>query len=258
VNDALSLTSADVGVAMGKIGTEVAKEASDIVLLDDNFGSIVSGVEEGKNIYKTIKRVILYLFSTSLGEVLTIIGAILLGFPLPILAAQILWLNLVTDGFLDVALAMEPKGENLLGKKSAQKKASFVDKLMVFRMFTMALPMAIGTLYLFSHNYEADLQKAWTISLTTLAVFQWFNAWNCRSQVKSIFSINPFSNKFLVGSTGVVIGLQLLAVYNPFFQKVLRTVPLDGKDWVIIAGVAFSVVIVEELRKIIYKKFNLS
>lgn len=254
VNDALSLTSADVGVAMGKIGTEVAKEASDIILLDDNFGSIVSGVEEGRNIFKTIKRVILYLFSTSLGEVLTIIGAILLGFPLPILAAQILWLNLVTDGFLDMALAMEPKGDNLLKKKFFQKNAGFVDKPMVFRMFTMALPMAIGTLYLFSQNYEVDLQKAWTISLTTLAVFQWFNAWNCRSQIKSVFTSNPFSNKFLVGAIGIVIGLQLLAIYNPFFQKVLRTIPLDGKDWLVIIAVAFSVVLVEELRKLVRNK----
>ena len=254
VNDVLSLTSADVGVAMGKIGTEVAKEASDIILLDDNFGSIVSGVEEGRNIFKTIKRVILYLFSTSLGEVIAIIGAILLGFPLPILAAQILWLNLVTDGFLDVALAMEPKGNNLLGNKSVQRKSGFVDKLMVLRMFTMALPMAIGTLYLFSQNYEADLSRAWTISLTTLAVFQWFNAWNCRSQIKSIFTSNPFSNKFLVGATGIVIWLQLLAVYNPFFQKVLQTVPLGGKDWLVIATVAFSIVVVEELRKVAFRR----
>jgi Ca2+-transporting ATPase len=253
VNDALSLTSADVGVAMGKIGTEVAKESADIILLDDNFGSIVSGVEEGKNIYKTIKRVILYLFSTSLGEVLTIIGAILLGFPLPILAAQILWLNLVTDGFLDVALAMEPKGDNPLGKKSFKNKTYFVDKWMVLRMFTMALPMAIGTLYLFAQNYQVDLSKAWTISLTTLAVFQWFNAWNCRSQSKSIFTSNPFSNKFLLGATGIVIGLQMLAVYNPFFQKVLRTVPLEGRDWIVIISVAFSIVLVEEFRKVIFR-----
>lgn len=253
VNDALSLTSADVGVAMGKIGTEVAKEASDIIILDDNFGSIVSGVEEGKNIYKTIKRVILYLFSTSLGEVLIIIGAILLGFPLPILAVQILWLNLVTDGFLDMALAMEPKGESLLGKKSVKNKTGFIDKLMVFRMFTMALPMAVGTLYLFAQNYEVDLPKAWTISLTIMAVFQWFNAWNCRSQSKSIFASNPFSNKFLVGATGIVIGLQLLAIYNPFFQKVLRTVPLDREDWFSIISIAFSIVITEELRKLAQK-----
>jgi len=256
VNDALSLTSADVGVAMGRIGTEVAKEASDIILLDDNFGSIVFGVEEGKNIYRTIKRVILYLFSTSLGEVLTVIGAILLGFPLPILAAQILWLNLVTDGFLDMALAMEPKGNNLLETEFSQKRPGFVDKKMLLRMFTMALPMAIGTLWLFSQNYQADLSKAWTISLTTLAVFQWFNAWNCRSQSKSIFTSNPFSNKFLVGATGIVIGLHLLAVYNPFFQKVLRTVPLKGGDWIVILIVAFSVIAFEELRKAVYRKKN--
>ena len=253
VNDALSLTAADVGVAMGKIGTEVAKEASDIILLDDNFGSIVSGVEEGRNIFKTIKRVALYLFSTSLGEVLTIIGAILLGFPLPILAAQILWLNLVTDGFLDVALAMEPKGDNLLGGKVSQGKSGFVDKLMILRMFAMAIPMAIGTLLLFNQNYHTDLSKAWTISLTTLAVFQWFNAWNCRSQIKSIFYSNPFSNIYLVGATGIVIGLQLLAVYNPFFQKVLRTVPLDGRDWLVIIAVSFSIILVEELRKFAFR-----
>ncbi len=256
VNDALSLVSSDVGVAMGKIGTEVAKEASDIVLLDDNFGSIVNGVEEGRNIYKNIKKVILYLFSTSVGELLTIFGALFLGFPLPLLAAQILWLNLVTDGFLDVALAMEPKEEKLLNRAFQSSKKWLVDKLMAVRIFAMSIPMAVGTLFLFSRIYQTDLSKAWTISLTTLAVFQWFNAWNCRSEDKSIFRINPFSNKFLVGATGIVIGLQMLAVYNPFFQKVLRTVPLSGKDWLIIVAVAFSIVFVEELRKAIYRKFS--
>ncbi|MFA5777113.1 MAG: HAD-IC family P-type ATPase [Parcubacteria group bacterium] len=250
VNDALSLTAADIGIGMGKIGTEVAKEASDIILLDDNFGSITHGVEEGRNIFDSIKKVVLYLFSTSLGEVFVILGALFIGFPLPILAAQILWLNLVTDGFLDMALAMEPKEG---GKSGIYRKTFIVDKLMLQRMFFMALPMAIGTLYLFSQNYQTDIAKAWTISLTTLAVFQWFNAWNCRSESSSIFKMNPFSNKFLVGATGVVIGLQLLAVYNPFFQKVLRTVPLSGKDWAVIAGVAFSIVIIEELRKIVFR-----
>ncbi len=247
VNDALSLTAADIGIGMGKIGTEVAKEAADILLLDDNFGSISYGVEEGRNIFISIKKVILYLFSTSLGEVMVLLGAIALGFPLPILAVQILWLNLVTDGFLDVALAMEPKEE--LGN-TAYKKTAIIDKLMLKRMFLMAISMGVGTLYFFSRIYEVDIAKAWTVSLTMLAVFQWFNAWNCRHETKSIFQMNPFSNKFLVGATAIVVSLQFLAVYNPFMQKILRTVPLTVKEWLIIFAWALLIIFVEEIRKV--------
>ncbi len=249
VNDAPSLVAADLGVAMGNIGTEVAKEAADIVLLDDNFGSIVSAIEEGRSIYKTIKKVILYLFSTSIGEVLTITGALFLGLPLPILAAQIIWLNFVTDGFLDVSLAMEPKEEGLLLGKFERPKKYIVDKLMMQRMFRMALPMMFGTLFLFQRYADIDIEKAWTISLTTLAVFQWFNAWNCRSELKSIFQMSPFSNRFLLGSTLIVVILQLLAVYTPTLQKILHTVPLELFDWIIIIPIALSIVFVEEIRK---------
>ena len=254
VNDAPSLVAADLGVAMGKIGTEVAKEASDIVLLDDNFGSIVSAVEEGRSIYRTIKKVILYLFSTGWGEALTIIGALLLGYPLPLLPAQIIWLNFVTDGFLDVALAMEPKEEGLLRGNFERPKKYLVDKLTVQRMFMMAVPMMIGTLFLFKGYFEDDIAKAWTISLTTLAVFQWFNAWNCRHESKSIFQMNPFSNKFLVGATLTVIFLQLLVIYNPLMQKFLRTTPLDLSEWLVIILVAASIVLVEEIRKFFYRR----
>jgi Ca2+-transporting ATPase len=254
VNDAPSLVAADLGVAMGSIGTEVAKEASDIVLLDDNFGSIVSAVEEGRSIYKTIKKVILYLFSTSLGEVLTITGALFLGVPLPILAAQIIWLNFVTDGFLDVSLAMEPKEKGLLRDNFERPKKYLVDRKMAQRMILMALPMAIGTLYLFTNNYQEDITKAWTISLSLLAAFQWFNAWNCRSEEKSIFQMNPFSNKFLIGATALVITLQMFAVYNPFMQKFLRTTALDLSDWMIIIPIAASIVLVEEVRKLLHRR----
>ena len=254
VNDAPSLVAADLGVAMGKIGTEVAKEASDIVLLDDDFGSIVSAVEEGRSIYKTIKKVILYLFSTSLGEVLTITGALFLGYPLPLLAAQIIWLNFVTDGFLDVAIAMEPKEEGLLRGNFERSKKYLLDKLMTQRMFVMAMPMIIGTLFLFKEYFENDLTKAWTISLTTLAVFQWFNAWNCRHESKSIFQMNPFSNKFLMWAILIVISLQLLAVYHPVMQKFLHTSPLDFSEWLIIIPVASSVIFFEEIRKFFYRR----
>lgn len=254
VNDAPSLVAADLGVAMGKIGTEVAKEASDIVLLDDNFGSIVSAVEEGRSIFKTIKKVILYLFSTSWGEALTITGALFLGYPLPLLPAQIIWLNFVTDGFLDVALAMEPKEKELLCGNFERPKKYLVDKLMAQRMFVMAVPMMIGTLFLFRGYFENDLAKAWTMSLTTLAVFQWFNAWNCRHESKSIFQMNPFSNKFLVAATAVIILLQLAALYTPFLQKVLRTTPLEFSEWLMIVPIAASIILVEEIRKFFYRR----
>ncbi|MFZ1987542.1 MAG: HAD-IC family P-type ATPase [Minisyncoccia bacterium] len=254
VNDAPPLVAADLGVAMGKIGTEVAKEAADIILLDDNFGSIVSAVEEGRSIYKTIKKVILYLFSTSLGEVSVITAALLLGYPLPILAAQIIWLNFVTDGFLDVSLAMEPKEEGLLSGKFEHPKKYLVDTLMLWRMACMALPMMVGTLFLFQGYVENDLEKAWTISLTTLAVFQWFNAWNCRSESKSIFQMNFFSNKFLIGATTLVVLFQILAVYNPLLQKILHTVPLTLSEWLLIIPVAASIVFVEEIRKFFYRR----
>lgn len=253
VNDAPSLVAADLGVAMGQIGTEVAKEAADIVLLDDNFGSIVSAVEEGRSIYKTIKKIILYLFSTSVGETLTITGALFLGYPLPILPGQIIWANFVTDGFLDVALAMEPKEPGLLRGNFERPKKYLVDKLMAKRVILMALPMTLGALWLFQSYLAVNLGKALTMSFTVLVVFQWFNAWNCRSEDKSIFQMNPGSNKFLVGATLMVISLQLLAIYHPIMQNLLHTVPLGLRDWLTIIAIASSIILVEEIRKLFYR-----
>ena len=249
VNDAPSLAAADLGVSMGRMGTEVAKEASDIILLDDNFGSIVSAVEEGRSIYQSIRKVILYLFSTSAGETLTLIGALLLGLPLPLLAAQIIWLNFVTDGFLDVALAMEPKEPGLLKRAFARPKRYLVDWRMGRRIALVSVVMMCGTLYLFKDYVGVDMTKAWTISLTTLAVFQWFNAWNCRSDTKSIFQMNPFSNMYLIGATAIVIVLQFLALHTPFLQSILHTTPLSWNEWVMILVIASSIIVAEEVRK---------
>lgn len=258
VNDAPSLVAADLGVAMGITGTEVAKEASDIVLLDDNFGSIVSAIEEGRGIYQTIKKVIVYLVSTSVGEVLVITGSLIIGLPLPLLAAQIIWLNFITDGFFIPALAMEPRENNLLKTKFERTNKYLVDKAMAKRMFLMAAPMTIFTLIIFAATFEADLAKAMTVSLTLLAVFQWFNAWNCRSESRSVFSINPWSNRFLIAGTFVALAFQLLAVYHPFFQKFLHTVPLDLSDWMIIVTLATSIILVEEVRKFFARRHNRS
>ncbi|HDQ16507.1 MAG TPA: HAD family hydrolase [Candidatus Vogelbacteria bacterium] len=261
VNDALSLVAADLGVAMGKIGTEVAKEAADIVLLDDNFSSIVSAVEEGRSIYQTIRKVVLYLFSTSIGEVLTICGAILLGWPLPLLASQIIWLNFVTDGFLVAALAFEPKEKNLLGKDFRQPPKWLVDKKMGFRIFLMSTTMMVGTLIFFGSVLPAgasaitdeqfDLTYAWTISLTVLAVYQWFNVWNCRSDKESVFSMRFWDNKYLILATIVVVFLHLSIIYIPLGQTIMRTSALSFSDWFFVIVIASSIIAVEEIRKIV-------
>lgn len=256
VNDAPSLVAADLGVSMGKIGTEVAKEASDIVLLDDNFASIIAAIEEGRSIYKTIKKVILYLFSTSLGEALVILTAILLGYPLPLSPAQIIWLNFVTDGFLVVAIAMEQKESGLLKKKFSKQNKYLVDKIMSQRIIIMGVIMLIGTMFLFNMYSSYSIVKSMTIALTVLAVFQWFNAWNCKNETESILNKNIFSNKFLIAMTGVVIILQLLIVYNPILQSVFKTVPLNINEWILIISVASSIILVEEIRKLIYRIYS--
>lgn len=258
INDAPSLVAADLGVAMGKIGTEVAKEASDIILLDDNFANIVFAAEEGRNIYKTIKKATVYLLSTSLGEVLSILVALALGFPLPLLPTQIIWLNFVTDGFLTIALALEPREEGLMDEKFVKPKKYLIDKGMGFRMFLMGGVMMLGTIWLFKQYLDnGDMVKAWTISLTILAVFQWFNVWNCRSEEKSIFKTNPFSNKFLIISMVAVILAQIAAVYMPFFQRILKTSPLTLREWGIIILISSSIVILEELRKLFYRYYKI-
>lgn len=249
VNDAPSLVAADLGVSMGRVGTEVAKEASDIILLDDNIATMVAAVEEGRNMFKSVQRVILYLFSTNFAELIVIIGALALGFALPMLPAQILWLNLVTDGFLVVALAMEPKGKGLLSKKFIRGKNIF-NKEIFFRSLFMVVPMVFGTLFLFGKTFEMDIVKGMTVALTTLAVFQWMNAWNCRMEDESIFNSNILSNPYLVFGTIASIGFQLLAVYTPFFQKILKTTALSLADWGIIVIIGLSIVVVEETRKI--------
>jgi P-type Ca2+ transporter type 2C len=250
VNDAPSLVAADLGVAMGKVGTEVAKEASDIILLDDNFGSMVSAIEEGRNIYRTVKKAVLYLFSTSLGEIFAISVAMFAGYPLPILAVQIIWLNFITDGFLTVAWAMEPHEPGLLKGKMGRGARKLIDGQAVRRSLLMGVVMMIGTLVLFDYYYQIDMVKAWTVSLTVLAVFQWFNAWNCRDAYRSVFN-QMTSNLYLIAATVVVIGLQLLAVYHPLFQKYLKTTSLSFNEWLLIIGVSLSIVLVEEVRKLI-------
>ncbi len=242
VNDALSLAAADLGVSMGNIGTEVAKEASDIIITDDNFGSIVSGIEEGRGIYATIKKVVLYLLSTSIGELFTIVAAISLLLPVPLTASQIIWLNFVTDGFLVVALAMEPRISMLNNR--INKKNKIIDRFMVERMFVQGITMMFGTVWLFSLYLSEGFAMASTVALTVLAIFQWFNVWNCRHGSEKNNERLP-ANWSLYVATLVVVILQLMAVYMPVFQSILKTVPLEIFDWVLILMVSLTIFVTD-------------
>ena len=158
---------------------------------------------------------------------------------------------MVTDGLLDVSLAMEPKEDGLLNSKFFKPKKYLLDWQMIQRMFVMAIPMMIGSITIFKAYYQIDIVKASTMTLTVMAVFQWFNAWNCRHESKSIFQMKIFSNKALVFSTIGVFLLQLLAVYHPFMQKYLHTMGLSLSEWVLIISVAGSIIVFEETRKLI-------
>jgi len=254
VNDAMSLTAADLGMAMGRQGTEVAKEASDLIIMDDNFQSIIAAVEEGRSIYKGIKRVILFLFSTSIGEIVIITAALLLGWQLPVLAAQVIWINFVTDGFLVTALAMEPKEKGLLSGALKRPSRWIIDSTMLQRMLLMSGAMVVGTLWLFqlfepSHSPE-NYEKAVTVAVTAIVVFQWFKAWNCRSDRFSIFQINPLANRYLIGAFMIVVALQLTATYTPFMQEILSLTPLNLTEWGLIISVCLSTILVDELWKL--------
>ena len=178
VNDVPSLVAADLGVAMGRVGTDVTKEAADIILLDDNFGNIGRAVQEGRHMYASIKKVLLYLLATNLGEVMVISLAILLLLPLPFSPAQIIWLNLVTDSFLVVALAYEPFDPKLLTRGFVKRKKHLLSSDMYLRMSIMALPMTVGSLWIYFSSLTYGLPYASTMALTTLAVFQWLNSLN--------------------------------------------------------------------------------
>jgi Ca2+-transporting ATPase len=250
VNDAPSLVAADLGVAMGKTGTEVAKSAADIVLLDDNFGSIVAAVEEGRGIYLSLKKALLYFFSTSLGGALVFIASMVFNLPLPLLATHIIWCNFVTGGFLVAALTLEPRRGSLLKAWEAGKQ-KLLDTGTVLRTLYLSLPIGVSTFYLFVRYSSEPSSVRYTVTLTALTIAQLINVWNCRSRTRSVFGQSWFHNRYLLVTSLVVMSLTLATVYLPALQQLLRTAPLSPRQWLEIIMVCSSVLVVEEARKFV-------
>ncbi len=259
VNDAPALKKADIGIAMGIKGTEVAKENADMVITDDNFASIVGAVEQGRIIYGNILRFLHYLLSCNFSEILTVFIALMIGWPLPLVALQILWLNLITDIFPAFALAVEPSSPDVMKRSPRDPQEPLLTRSFVGLIAWQGLLLAGVTLLAFGigmhwHGTEGEeLRRATTMAFMTLALAQVFHAFDARSQNRSVFTRRLFTNGWLWGAVAICLILQAAAVYLPLLQKVLHTVPPTTPEWGVIAGCSLLPVAVVELVKVLQR-----
>jgi Ca2+-transporting ATPase len=269
VNDAPALKKADIGVAMGKGGTEVAKEASDMILADDNFATIVTAVEEGRAIFDNIRKFISYLLSSNVGEVVSMFLGVMLAKVLglldpegqaflPLTATQILWINLVTDGFPALALGVDPKDPRIMNLPPRDPKEQVISRRMWYMIFTLGTWIGIGTLFvldayypggLLEWNPDAEPDHSRTMAFTTMVMFEMFNAFNFRSFNTSVFKVGIFKNRWLLAAISLSIILHFVVLYTPGLQKAFHTVPLGWTDWMICIGIGSTVLILGEITK---------
>lgn len=254
VNDAPALKRADIGIAMGIMGTDVARESSEIVLTDDNFVSIVNAIEEGRIVFQNVRQASFYLISTNVAEHVTIVSSLLLKSPLPLLPIQILYMNLVTDTFNGLSLSMEPGHGDVLDKPPIKKKEGIINKELAPFIIIVSGLMVLGTLPLFLYFLPQGLEKAYTVAFASMTMFQLFNVWNMRSLHKSIFSIGLNSNKWVIVSVTVSFLLMISAIYIPLINSISGFEPLSIKELSLIVLISSSVLIVGELYKRI--RFN--
>jgi Ca2+-transporting ATPase len=266
VNDAPALKTADIGIAMGITGTDVSKQAADMVLADDNFASIVAAVEEGRAIFSNIRKFLRYLLSSNIGEVMTMFFGVILasviglqaagdGIVLPLLATQLLWINLVTDGAPALALGVDPPESRLMDVPPRDKHEGVITTQMWLGIVFVGTVMAAGTLLTIDASLpgglvegSGDLRHAQTMAFTTLMMFQLFNVFNARSDETSAFK-GLFLNRWLWGAVGLSLALHVAVVYTPFLQQAFSTSSLSAGDWVRCAAAASSVLWLRELSK---------
>jgi Ca2+-transporting ATPase len=259
VNDAPALKAADIGVAMGINGTDVAKDSADMVLADDNFASIVAAVEEGRGIFDNVKHFIRYLLSSNVGEVMAIFVAMLIGLPLPLIAVQILLMNLLTDGLPALALGVDPPVPGIMNRPPRDPRAGAISKDTWMFSILVGLTMMVGTVGIFWMNLAGGLNHARTLAFTTLVMFQMFNIFNSRSERSILTDTHAiYNNKSLLLAIIGSISLQVLIVHWSVLQTYFETVGLSAGDWVTAILVGASVIVVIELKKlfVVQKSFK--
>ncbi|NQS73277.1 MAG: HAD-IC family P-type ATPase [Methanoculleus sp.] len=254
VNDAPALKKASIGIAMGIKGTDVAKESSDMILVDDNFASIVAGVEEGRREYDNIARFTRYLLSSNVGEIVAIVGALLLGLPLILIPVQILWINLITDGLTALALGLEPAEQDIMRQRPRNPAEPILTRRASLVILLVGIWLGLLTLYIFLGLYEIDLDRARTMAFSGLVIFELYNVLNFRSFRFPLHRIGFFSNPTLIYAIFGSLILQMLVVYVPAFQTFLGTAPLALADWGLLLLLGLPILLAGEVYKILQSR----